>query len=477
VMALTVHYRLRQTVAVGAAVELYITQGGVDQSAGNVVVPPPTTAWIEGVKRVRQDWTTTQRFSLIDIAELGVGVHMVTGPAAGQIEVSQLWVEVEYVNTFQLYDPFDGALPDAITGPLDWQTAIGSQAAVITGDNYLQITDASPIDTKAYLHVDYDGMVAFNNQYVVEMETRFSVVDTTAAPSVTLFTLLGMEDGLLSFGVFASKFGGVYYLFLADLLGAPPATPLDCVDLKPFDFNGKDVHVRLRMDRDDFSGTPGRTKLFVDYSEVPLLDVYTSSFPPAALSNPSIAMGGSLPGECTAKVDYYAWKAYKKRGDTFSGWTSYNFSTNDINEDNTDTDVVSLQLVTPPGVTVGQSNYACRFDVNDSNELCRVYQIATLEGATNYKIDIDYKMDIGGVDGELIIQRLPDLYFWDETGGVWSATPASVDLLNTTTRLRAPIMTGVNLAALGQVVVSVQAKITPAAVHKIWVYKVYLVEE
>jgi len=116
-------------------------------------------------------------------------------------------------------------------------------------------------------------------------------------------------------------------------------------------------------------------------------------------------------------------------------------------------------------------------DVNDSSELCRLYQVTTLQAATNYKIDIDYKMDIGVVVGELVLQRLPDLYFWDETGGVWSSTPASVDLANSTTRLRAPIMTGINLATLGQVIVSIQAKITPSAVHKIWVYKVYLVEE
>jgi len=477
IMALTVHYRLRQTSLVGATVELYITQGGTDRSAGTLVILPATAGWVSGSSRIRQDWTTLQRFSLTDVADLGVGVHMVTGPSAGRIEVSQLWIEVEYVDTFQLYDPFDGALPDAITGPLDWQATVGSQPASITGDKYLQINDTSTTDLKAYLHVDFDGMTQFTSSYVVEMETRVSITDTSVSLDVVMSILLGIDDDLLSFGLFAAKFGGVYHLCFSDILGAPPVLPTDCLALAPFDFNNKDTHLRVKMDRDTSSGTPGRAQLFVNYNSVPILDIFTTNFPASTLSNPRVGFGTTLLGECLVKLDYYAWKAYKKRGSVFSGWSSYDFGTNEINEDNSDTDIVRLQLIDPPGITVGQSDYACRLDVNDSSELCRLYQVTTLQAATNYKIDIDYKMDIGVVVGELVLQRLPDLYFWDETGGVWSSTPASVDLANSTTRLRAPIMTGINLATLGQVIVSIQAKITPSAVHKIWVYKVYLVEE
>ncbi len=476
IMALTVHYRMRQTGAVGATIEMYITQGGTDRSAGNVVIAPAQTDWLEGVVRVREDWTTTQRFSLTDVDALGVGVHMVAAPASGQIEVSQLWVEVEYIDTFYVYDPFDGVLPDAVTGPLQWSTS-GTQPVAITGANYLEINDTSAADFRTYLYRELNGVKGFNSSFIVEMETRVIVTDLSAAPSVSLAYLLDMSDDYTWFTVIAAKFNGVYHLCVNGALTPLPTSPADCIASAPFDFNGKDTHVRIRVDRDVYPDTYGKTQLFVDYATTPLLEVDTADLPPNVATFPRSIMGTTDVGECDLALDYISWKAYKKRGDVFSGWASYDFSTNEIHEDSADTDVAQLQTIDPPGVTVGQSNYACRFDVNDSNELCRLYQVLTLKAATNYKIDIDHKMDIGGVDGELVIQRLPDLYFWDETGSNWSATPDSVDLTNTITRDRVAVMTGINLAAAGQVVVSVQAKITAAAVHKIWIYKVYLVEE
>jgi hypothetical protein len=167
VSAVTVHYRARQTVAgAGGAIHVSIIRNGIEE-----LVSGPhfftNTDWVDGETRVRSDWLTVFRFGPDGIGELGIGPIVFVAPSSGYVEVSEMWLEVEYLNTDWYYDPFDMALPDAIVGEEDWSTA-GAQLAFLTLDDYLEILDLSAVDYRVYYRQNLD----WPDQYLTDLETR-----------------------------------------------------------------------------------------------------------------------------------------------------------------------------------------------------------------------------------------------------------------------------------------------------------------
>jgi hypothetical protein len=152
IVGITLHYRIRPTVPLtGAFVLFSLFQAGVQQVVSPAV--PVPSGWVVGEFRIRESWTTPgSRPGLQELADLGVGVSLLAAPASGTVQVSELWVEVETVATPYCYDPFDGALPEALVGPLQW-TTIGTQPVSLTPDHYLVIADTSPADLRMYYQV------------------------------------------------------------------------------------------------------------------------------------------------------------------------------------------------------------------------------------------------------------------------------------------------------------------------------------
>lgn len=478
VMAVTLHYRIRQTVPGAGTADVKIVQSGTPHTVASVALVG--TAWMAGQVRIREDWTSLVRFVNADVGNLGVGVEATAVPASGELQVSELWLAVEYLDTHLLYDPFWGVTPDAVTGPRNFITA-GGEPATITGSNYLRIDDTSAVDHRAYLN-GFTEPLPYRQGYVTEWELRCTLSNLDVADPAA-FAVLGVNiDGLAIVGLGAVRFGGDLQL---GLRSAPLGGPLDpgaYLAMEPFNFDGHDLHVRMKIDRDDNPSTYGKVEVFLDYNDTPIMNPLFYDFSPGAPVLGSVAAFGTeqgAPHVCRMDVDYAGWRTYKKRGGTFHSWKSWDFGANSVVGDTTDADIVKPVEINPPGVQVGQSNHACLLDVADVAEPCelRNESFAPDVGPT-YKIDVVYKMDIAATEGELVVQRGSDLHYWDEGGGVWDPSFQSVTLSNQLTRTRLAAMTGINVTAPDQqLLVTVSRKTTAGPAYKIFVYKVHLVEE
>jgi hypothetical protein len=477
IMAATVHYRIRQTAPVASQVQLIITQSAVQHAVGAPVVLSGTS-WTVGEFRVREDWVSGARFTLTEVGDLGAGISVVAPPASGRIEISQLWIEVEYIDSPFKYDPYDGLLPDAVVGPLAWLT-VGTAPVAIDPSNYFVITDSLVSTSRHYLMPSPTIVDQYDPDYISEFELRFSITDLSATTDSYLANLISIMDSSACVIVGVAKIGGNYFLTYTDthIVSFPPTYTLTA----PFLYEGQDTHIRVVTDRDNSSGPGGRTQVFVNYSSIPLLDILTDNLSEQAVASPFTEFGTYNGCQSVYSIDYISWKHYKKRGNTFRSWSNWNFGDNEISATSADSEIVRKVLITPPGVTAGQSNNACVLDVADPTMLCEIFQLEKLLEAapSTYKIDVDYRMDIAAVEGELVVQRTSDLWYWDEVGSVWQSAFQSVTLTNQLSRTRLAAMTGINVVSLeaDAILVTIRRKTSTPPPYNIFIYRVHLSKE
>lgn len=482
IMAVTLHYRVRATAIGVNQVDFQITQSGVPHTVGATV--NVGTAWQDGLIRVREDWTTTTRFTLSDTAALGAGAEIIAVAATGRIELSRLWLEIEYVYGPTFYDPYDGILPDAIVGPLNW-TLVGAGAPGVLAGNYLRVDDVDPLNSIAYMGppaLPYTPN-EFRNDFVTEVETRIILSNPTAAPNGYMWMLFDMVDTrYISLAV--SKINGVLYLGLIEDV-VDPLNQNNYAAITPFSYLNEDIHVRMRIDRNQVPGNYGKVEVFINYAETPEIQAsFWGGFPPHLPFFPYIAFGSPGIGASIgrADIDYISWRHFKRDGSLFRGWNNWDFAANRVEVDTLDPDIVKKIIVEPPGIVAGQSNQACVLNVVEPPNQCAVYQIEGLPAPapTTYKIDVDYKMDIGFTEGELVLQRTSDLWYWDQAGSAWSAVFQSVTLPNQTTRTRlTSAMSSISLASVTNdvLLLTISRKTTGFPAYKILLYRVHLVEE
>jgi hypothetical protein len=403
-----------------------------------------------------------------------------TVPLSGDLEVSQLWLAVETVDHPNFYDPYDGVLPNAIVGPKVW-TQGGTQPVSITGNNYLRIDDSSISDEVYFLRTN--PIIPWRSDYITEYECRVELSNLITTSPSSIGILGGYNDGLGNAVIILARFDGALHIGINGAQLGPPTDPANYLDLQPFDFDGRNFHARLVFDRDQRPTTYGKIEVFIDFSDTPIVSCFYYDAP----SSPSIPFalvdlfGTDTEGTCYFDVDYVAIKHYKKIGQTFKAWKEWDFGANVVGANLTDPDIVKPVTINPPGIQVGQSHYALELDVQDTSMFCEAFQIDTLPDPApqTYKIDVDYKMDQAAVEGELVVQRTSDLWYWDETGGSWSSSYSAVTLPNSTTRTRFAAMTGINVAdvAADALQVTVKAKTATPPTYKILVYKVFLDRE
>lgn len=476
IMAVTAHYRVRQTQAgAGTKLDIIITQNGTEHIVG--VVQPITAAWVQGEARVREDWTTTTRFTPMDVGDLGIGVSVNTPPSAGQVEVSELWLEVEYVDVPTFYDPYDGVLPSGVLGPLAWISS-GGESAAVNPSNYLQLVDTSTVNNREFLHDT--GFTALREDYATEIETRITVNSTGPVLTRHFYTIARLFDALKDIHLVGLKWNGDYYVGVP----GPPFTPDDpttYLALEPLDYLNKDTHFRFVVDRDPHIDTRGKIELFVNYSDTPLLWCWYSMTPTSAPGNTSIEIGSTALGLSDVETDYISWKHFRKGGDTFRSWSDLETADNNVKVDVGDPEIVKLVNISPPGVIAGQSDYACRFELNTPTEECRISQIHQLLAPppTTYGIEVEYRMDGTSGDGQLLVQRASDLFYWDEGLTTWVAAFTSAILPYQATRTKLTTTTGLDSATDNEIIVTVMNDPLPGPLftYDILLYKVYLYEE
>jgi len=479
IMAVSIHYRMRAVNASsGAQVDIILQRGGSSHLADTVALP--SANWVDGTVRVREDWTTSARFTIDGVADLGAAVKLSTAPSSGSVRVSRLWLEVEYVYGPYLYDPYDGVLPDAITGPLNWNT-LGTQPASITG-NYLRIDDTSSTDTRLYAH-QVSSPVKYSPDYITEIETRINLTNIGGPSSAGIYMISGYFEETAVPAVVCTRVGGVQYIGLSATF-LDPADLNNFYDIAQFEFENKDLHFRIVIDRDDTVGSVGKVSVYLDYADDPILSAgfYSIGSTTVTTSGPTFGSTFQATGQVRADIDYFAFRSYRKRGDTFSSWKDWTFGDNQITVDSTDSGIVK-PVELPPGVIAGQSQYACVLEMNDPADLCQTYQVFPLPEATpqTYKLDLDHKQDVSsGANIELLLQRFPDLYYWDDVGKVWSSTEQAIVAPIQTSRTRSPLVTNLSVPSLENILlITIRTVITAPLVGSVkgWIYKVYLARE
>ena len=487
ISAITLYYRMRlDTPGQSATAYATLLRNGIEQFQNGLLVLTNTT-WVDGSVRVPHDYITGTRWNPEFVGDLGVGMFLWTPPVLGHVEVSELWLEVEYLDSTTVYDPsLNPVLPDFVTGDLQWVTN-GTQLATITASERLQIFDNDPVDYRSYERTE----LYYPEQYVTEIETRLTFFFVPFLVHTGFFYYIAAYDTHeRSVYLVLYNIGDHYFVGLigAGLDPDDPSAYLASYQIDPF--VGEDIYFRLVVDRDvDFdSDPPGHVRVYLDYTDNAVLDVPYVDFPVTAANRLLFGTGDPLTGltvdRSGVRVDYFAWRHYKKHGETFDRWRDIELGNNKVEADEGDPYIWKPVHIVPPGVTAGQSDYACKLEVADATEECSIRQYWQMleESPRTYDLDVSYRMDVLGSDACVVVQRRSDHWYWDDIGKVWQAASTFVTLpnqMNRTTLTGA--MTGITTLqpvppyAYHEVfIVSIRKLSVVPSSYNVYVYKAHL---
>ena len=275
ITAVTLYYRARLSLpATTGTFYTTIIRNGVEEHQNGPIVLTSTN-WVEGSVRARGDWIMGTRFNPFGVGDLGVGVFLCSAPGVGYVEVAELWLEVEYLDSATVYDPtITLSLPDALTGDMQWTTN-GTQVALIAGSEHLSIFDNSPTDYRSY---ERTGIV-YPEQYVTELETRIEVYLAPFFVSTGFFYYIAAYDtGQRSVYLALYNVLDHYYVGLigSGLDPNDPGNYLASYEVSPF--VGEDLFFRLVVDRDIDPGSSGMVRVYSDYTDTPVLEVPYAHF-------------------------------------------------------------------------------------------------------------------------------------------------------------------------------------------------------
>ena len=448
ITAITLYYRARMSLpATTGTIYTTIIRHGIEEHQNGPIVLTSTN-WVDSHIRVRADWIMGTRFNPFGVGDLGVGVFMFSSPTAGYVEVSELWLEVEYLDSTTVYDPtLTLSLPDALTGDMQWITN-GTEIALITGSEQLSIFDNNPADYRSYERTD----LVYPEQYVTELETRIEVYFVPFFVSTGFFYYIAAyDDGQRSVYLALYNVLDRYYVGLigSGLDPNDPGAYLASYEINPF--VGEDLFFRMSVDRDVDPGTAGRVRVYSDYTNTPALEVPYASFPTTLVNRILFGTGDPLTGVMAQRagilVDFFSWHTYKKGGETFDMWREIETGPNFVEATHDDPYIWKpVELPVPQGVKTGQAEHACKLAVVDATEDCfmRQYWMMLEETPVTYDLNIDYRMDTLLADGKATLQRRSDHWYWDEGGSIWTAAVATVTLPNQMNRTRLTgVMTGI----------------------------------
>jgi hypothetical protein len=484
ISAITLYYRARlDTPGQSATVYPTVIRNGLEEFHGPVVLT--NNNWVDGSVRMKQDFIVGTRWTPEFVGDLGVGMFLWIPPAVGHVEVSELWLEVEYIDSTMVYDPtLNPVLPDFVTGDLSWATS-GTQLATITVAEDLQIFDNAPLDYRSYERQELN----YPEQYVTEIECR---MECFFVPFVThtgfFYYIAAYDDHDRSVYLVLYNIADRYYVGLigAGLDHDDPNAYFDSVQIDPF--IGEDLYFRLVVDRSEEIGSMGRVKLYMDYTDNEVLDVAYASFPATAADRLLFGTGDPLTAlvaqRCGVRIDYFAWRHFKRQGETFDRWRDVEQGTNQVVADTSDPYIWKPIEIVPPGITAGQSEYACKLEVSDASVECALQQYWQVleETPDTYDLDIDYRMDTLGATAGVTVQRRSDHYYWNDTTNLWQPGPFSVTLPNQMNRTRlAGVMTGITVLhpvfpyPYDEVFIVSLGKLSAVpASYNVYVYKAYL---
>ncbi len=476
--AVTIHFRCRQTVAgAGSVLNFMFIRNGIELF-GFPAVALTTSSWVEASFRLRSDWLTAGRFTQGGVGEIGVGAQVWLAPATGWVEVSEIWCTVEYLATDTTYDPMDGTLPAAIVGDEVWALNGTQPNAITAAPEYLDLADASAVDYVSFTRAD----IVLPEQYVTDLETflDFYSLAALSLPNQVLYYIAALDTGDKSVHLVLSILDHQYQLGLIGAgLNYLDASAYLALYPVPTILSGGEVHFHLEIDRDDTPSSLGYVKVFLDFSDTPVMEVVYDYFPTTAVNRILWGTGDPTTGltsaDCSVYVDYFSWHNKRKRGYTFGSWEELVQSDNVVEADSLDDYVWSPVVIPPSNIVAGQSDYCCKLLHNTYADLCYVKQFWTMLEITpvTYDLTIDYRMDLIGYNEQVSVQRVRDHWYWDEGTQLWQSAPSYAALPNSPTRTRLALMTNIGSGVAEVLIVSIGRIVAaaPGTAHNTMIYK------
>jgi len=468
VTAVTVHYRARTSATSGTPDFIVdVLRAGAQLTAGQTVAPTVGLNWVDGSYRVEIDSATSARFVASGLTDLGCMVEVTTAPTSGYLQVTELWLEVEWLRSPAFYDPVHfAALPSAIVGTMKWANT-GTQAAAIAS-NRLRLTDASTTDWKAYQYT----IPEYGVDYVTEATTRFSLTSTLTS-SAFVYHALTVDDGTyqVELNCFLDAAGDERIGLTTDGLDrSDEAAYLDTAYLDWTD----DHHYRLVIDRDDNMDTTNHVRVYVDYSETPALEAFVSDLTGTS-GSAVLGFGTGSTAEqtalCVADVSFVDWWSYLK-DNSWRHWHTLGVGNNTVAADTADTFIARPVLVQPPRIWTGQSEWCCILQVPDLTDECSVWTyFATPDALRTYDVSVDYRVDTLATGAKIQVQRASDHYYWNNGGSAWQAAAADVSLSYSPIRTRVAAMSSISTTAGERLIIKVRNDVAAGSTHNVFVYK------
>lgn len=468
VSAITVHYRARTTSTTGTPTfDIDVLGAGSALSSGTTITP--SLVFASGEYRLPVDSVGSARFTPAHLADLGCTVTCSVAPTAAYIEIVELWVEVEWTLSPEFYDPvYHAATPDGITGLMDWIPS-GTQAAAIVGTQ-LVLTDVSATDWKNYTR----AILQYGSNYITEVSTRFTLTGGTTGFCYRA-ALVDDATHAVDLCCFIDAAGNSRVGLITP--GLDHDDPDAYFATTEFDWTGSH-HYRLVIDRTVDPGDSLNCRLYCDYSSTASLDVNYFKFA-GSIGSPFIKFGTGdavlNTGTVVAEVDFIDWWHYRKSGSNWRYWHSTEIDNNTVVINTTDSEIVKPIMITPPGITTGQSPSCCELAVQDLTDECSVRTYFVVPSSfVLYDLTLDYLVDTASEDAKLLVQRTSDHFYWNEAGSAWQAASIDVQVPYSATRVRTTLMTDITTTAPDDLIITVRNDTGAAAAHSVLIYKVDL---
>lgn len=471
VSQVSLHYVIHPTGAGGTAdlsVGLFRNGSVLDSTSHTVSVDDVIYSSI----RMPIDAITSTRFTAPDLEDLESRFEVQSVMTGGEWRIYAAWIEVEWVPKPEFYDPvYHGVTPDAITGDMTWSTT-GAQGVSI-GASQLQITDTSTVDWREYTR---SLVSTYNEKYTTYLSTRFNLASAMSGPTF-VYRMARLEDGAKDTDLcaFIDSAGDKYIGISSGVLDRDDPSAYKAT--YQIDWT-EDHHYLLVVDRSSSPGPSKDVKVYVDHDETPVMDVLYSDMETGASTQISFGTGnaGHTTSQVTVNLDYFDWWTQKTRGESFYGWWDTDETNNTISINSTDTYIATKQIINPPGIEVGQSNYCCEMVLGNLSELASIRTYwPVADSAGTYDLTLDYRMDSSG--GDIVtIQRTSDYYYWNNVTSTWQDTVAYITVPNSVTRTRSTVASNIQTTTPDNLMITIRTNFARTALHTSYIYRVHLAD-
>jgi hypothetical protein len=240
-------------------------------------------------------------------------------------------------------------------------------------------------------------------------------------------------------------------------------------------------HYLLVVDRNSNPGQSKNVKVYVDHDDSPVMDVLYSDMETGASTQISFGTGnaGHTASQVTVNLDYFDWWTQKSRGESFYNWWDTDETDNTISINSSDTYIATKQVITPPGIEVGQSNYCCEMVLGNLSELASIRTYwPVADSAGTYNLTLDYRMDPDGIgtDDIVTVQRTSDHYYWNNGTSTWQAGVAHIMVPTSGTRARSTVASNIQTSTPDNLIITIRTSFGRVTLHTSYIYRVHLAD-